>query len=268
MRYFFHGAFQGYGYHGWQRQSNARTVQQVVEESLSQILKEPVTVMGCGRTDAQVHASQFFFHLDVMRTLDADLLFIVNKILPDDIAVFEIIPVENNQHARFDATARTYNYFIHSHKDPFLHKLSALYPIKELNFDLIQQATALLTRYNDYRAFCKSPEGYQHTRCNVTTARWFVDSTHDRFRFEISADRFLARMVRTIVGRLLEIGRRTISVDEFESYLITKSSPQLMEAAYPQGLYLSKVVYPYLSLPIKSQFSTVQAETGWSQLYS
>jgi len=76
--------------------------------------------MGCGRTDAQVHASQFFFHTDVQNAWDYDLMFRVNKALPDDIAVFEIIPVEENQHARFDATLRTYDYFIHTYKDPFL----------------------------------------------------------------------------------------------------------------------------------------------------
>lgn len=254
MRFFFHIGFSGFDYHGWQRQSQAPSVQQVIEDAMSQILKEPVTIMGCGRTDAMVHASQFFFHFECREKWDFDLLFRLNKILPDDIAVFEIIPVEDNQHARFDATARTYDYFIHTYKDPFLHELSAYYPEQNLDLDKIKQATALLTQYDDYYAFCKTPEANQHTRCNISSAQWFTNAAGDRLRFEITSDRFLARMVRTIVVRLLDVGKGTLSIDKFESYLVTKRGPQLMETAYPQGLYLSRVVYPYLDIPSRPEF--------------
>jgi Pseudouridylate synthase len=120
VRYFFHIAFNGSNYRGWQRQSKAHNVQQVVEETLTKVLKVPTFTTGCGRTDAQVNASQFFFHVDIYREWDFDLLFRLNKTLPDDIAVYDILPVSHNQHARFDATARTYDYFIHTYKDPFL----------------------------------------------------------------------------------------------------------------------------------------------------
>ena len=176
-------------------------MQQVLETTLSQVLKQPVSIMGCGRTDAMVHASQFFFHLDVEKAWDFDLLFRLNKNLPDDIAIFEIIPMKDNQHARFDANQRTYDYFIHTYKDPFLNAVSALYLEKNLDFDSMKEATALLTQFNDFRAFCKSPDEYEHTICNVTSASLLMDAAGDRLRFQISANRFLGRMIRIIVGK-------------------------------------------------------------------
>lgn len=257
MRYFFHIAFHGYPYRGWQRQAKAINVQQVVEEALGQILKVPVFITGCGRTDAQVHASQFFFHVDIEKTWDFDLVFRLNKTLPADISVFEIIPVGDKHHARFDATQRTYDYFIHTYKDPFLSPLSALYLNEKIELQKMQLAASLLTKYQDYRALCKTPNGYRTTICRVSSAILFSDVSGDRFRFQISADRFLGKMVRIIMGKLLLIGRGELSVDEFESYLITGKTPAVLEPAYPQGLYLSKVTYPFLDLPVRVGFSNV-----------
>jgi len=257
LRYFFHIGYHGYSYRGWQRQPKALNVQQVLETALTQILKEPCSIMGCGRTDAMVHASQFFFHLDVMKEWDFDLLFRLNKTLPDDIAVFEIIHMEDNHHARFDATHRSYDYFIHTYKDPFLSTLSSLYLERNLQLDKMKQAVALLTRYNDYRAFCKTPDTYRTTICNVTSAELYIDPNGDHLRFQISANRFLGRMIRIIAGKLIDIGKGELSVDEFESYLITKITPPTIEPAYPQGLYLSKVTYPYLDIAPRTEFSAI-----------
>ncbi|WP_184543068.1 tRNA pseudouridine synthase A [Mucilaginibacter sp. FT3.2] len=255
MRYFFHIGYQGTHYNGWQKHAGVQTIQEVFETALSQILKTPIAVNGCGRTDAQVHASQFFFHIDVEREWDFDLFFRLNKILPDDIAVFDIIAMQGLPHARFDAVQRAYDYFIHTYKDPFLSGFSALYPDKSLNIDEMKKAVALLPLYNDYRAFCKMPDRIDHTICNVTQATLFVDKTGDRLRFNISANRFLSKMIRIIIGRLLEIGRGQLSVAEFESHLINKQTPKIIIPAYPQGLYLSKVTYPYLDIPAKPTFS-------------
>ncbi len=218
--------------------------------------------MGCGRTDAQVHASQFFFHLDIEKEWDYDLLFRLNKSLPSDIAVFGILPMADSCHARFDAIKRTYDYFIHTYKDPFLSTVSTLY--LERNFDVVKMrdAVSLLTKYNDYRAFCISPDGFKHTICNVTAAALFVDPSGDRFRFQISANRFLTKMIRIIMGKLLEIGRGELSVAEFESSLITKETPKTIEPAYPQGLFLSKVTYPYLDLAPRTEFSSILQNHG------
>ncbi len=225
-----------------------------METALGQILKIPVAITGCGRTDAKVHASQFFFHVDIEQAWDFDLLFRLNKILPDDIAAFEIIPMQGLPHARFDATQRTYDYFIHTYKDPFLTNASALYLEKNLALDKMRDATSLLPRYNDYIALCKTPANYRTTICNVTSATLYSDGSGDKLRFQISANRFLGKMVRIIVGKLLEIGRGELSVEEFESYLITKEPPKTIEPAYPQGLYLSKVSYPFLDVATRTEF--------------
>jgi len=269
LRYFFHIAFHGARYNGWQKHPGARSVQDVLETALSKLLKEPVAINGCGRTDALVHASQYFFHTDIENEWDFDLFFRLNKVLPDDIAVFEIIPMQGQPHARFDAVQRTYDYFIHTYKDPFLSNFSSLYPERNLDLDKMKAAVGLLPLYKDYRGLCKGPDRIEHTLCYVSSAGLYTDRNGDRLRFQITANRFLSRMVRIIVGRLLEIGRGEMSVDEFEYYLINKETPKLIIPAHPQGLYLSKVTYPFLDLPPASTFSSILknfADMEWQEI--
>jgi len=269
LRYFFHIGYNGTNYKGWQRHPYGIGVQEVIEDCLSRILKIPVAIVGCGRTDAGVHASQFFFHLDVAQPWEFDMLFRINKVLPDDIAVFDIIPMEGLPHARFDANQRNYDYFIHTYKDPFLSNVSALYLLKDLNLDAMQAAAALLPLYNDFRNLCITPTEHDSTICHVTEARWLADKNGDRLRFHISANRYLSRMIRIIVGQLLKVGTGTLSITEFESYLALEKAPKHLTPAYPQGLYLSKVTYPYLDLPLRSSGSTIaqlQPESGWLPL--
>lgn len=257
MKYFFHIGYKGNNYHGWQRQSGAVSVQEVIEDAISKILKETHTIMGCGRTDAQVHATQFFFHLEVAKPWDFDLLYRLNRLLPTDIAIFEIIPVNDNQHARFDAMQRTYDYFIHTQKDPFLSDGSTFYYEPNLKLDKMKEAVAVFAQHNDFMAFCKTPANYKHTICNVSSATLFTDASGERIRFQISANRFLARMVRMMVGALLDIGRGKLSVDELAYCLNTKQTPEFIKPAYPQGLYLSKVQYRYLDIPARTDFSAL-----------
>lgn len=255
MRYFFHIGYHGTQYSGWQKHKGVVTVQLVLENALSKLFKQPISIVGCGRTDAHVHASQFFFHADIEQDWDADLFFFrLNKILPDDIALFDIIHMQGLPHARFDAVQRAYDYFIHTYKDPFLGGFSSLYIEKDLDLGAMKRAATLLPLYTDYRAFCKMPNRIDHTICNVTSATLFTDKSGDRLRFHISANRFLSKMIRIIVGRLLDIGRGDISVDEFEHYLASKQTPKIIIPAYPQGLYLSKVTYPYLDLAPRTTF--------------
>ena len=254
MRYFIHIAYNGNNYQGWQKLPGIISVQQVMETTLSQIIKEPIAVVGCGRTDAHVHASQFFFHFDLERELDFDLLFRLNKCLPHDITVFDVIPMEGMPHARFDAIQRSYDYYIHTRKDPYLVGLSSFYPLTNPDFDKMNKAVGLLTQYNDYVCFCKSPLKYDHTICNVSEANLFTDYQRFRIRFHISSNRFLAGMIRIIVGKLIEVGNGDLSVSDFENYLKTKETPKTIIPVYAQGLYLSKVTYPYLDLPNKSVF--------------
>lgn len=246
--------FNGHHYRGWQRQAGTVSVQEVVEKTLGQAIKSPVSIMGCGRTDSQVHASQFFFHVDIENPWDYDLLFRLNKQLPDDIAIFDVIPVDDNQHARFDATQRTYDYFIHTYKDPFLSTVSSLYLDRNLDLEKMKRAVSLLPQYNDYGGLCKTPADYRTTICQVTSATLFTTKSGDKMRFRVSANRFLGRMIRIIVGKMLEIGRGELGVGEFEDYLITRQTPKLIEPAYPQGLCLSKVTYPFLDMPSRTEF--------------
>ncbi len=255
MRYFFHIGYYGFNYHGWQKHAPHLTVQEVLEINIGKLLNTSVTILGCGRTDAQVHASQYFFHLDSEQELNDEIVFRLNKILPEDISVFDIIPVENNSHARFDAIQRTYDYFIHTFKDPFLNHFSCLYLDKGLNIVKMQQALSLLTKHKDYRAFCKSPDKNESTICNISSAGLFSDSKGDKLRIQISSNRFLRGMIRAIIAKLLKIGTGEISVDEFENYLISKKSLPNIEFAAPQGLYLSKVIYPFLDIPPRTNFS-------------
>jgi len=235
-----------------------------MEENLSKLLKEPITISGCGRTDAKVHASQYFFHADILPPIGEleGLVFRLNKMLPDDIAVFDVIPVDDSSHAQFDARQRTYDYFIHTYKDPFLNNVSSLYFLKNLNTGKMKDALSLLTKYKDYRAFCKSPVKYEHTICNITSAKLFCDSKGDKLRFQFSSDRFLKGMIRAIVAKLLEVGKDEISLNEFENYLIKKEAQSNLEFAYPQGLYLSKVVYPFLDIPPRTEFSSIFKNTS------
>jgi tRNA pseudouridine38-40 synthase len=268
LRYFFHAGYLGTHYKGWQKHPDGLSVQQVLEDALSQIFKKTVWIVGCGRTDACVHASQYFFHLDTAIIWDFDLLFRLNHVLPDDIAVFDIIPMEDNAHARFDAIQRAYDYFIHTYKDPFLNGFSSLYPIKDWAIDDMNRAAKLLLNYTDYYAFCKTPDNNTHTICNVTEAQVYISKTGDRLRFHISANRFLGKMVRILTGKLIEIGTGILSVDGFEAHLINPQLAQVIKPAYPQGLYLSQITYPYLHLEPRSNFSQMLGGTddGWKTL--
>lgn len=257
LRYFLHIAYNGNNYRGWQKLPGIASVQQVFETVLSQIFKEFIPVIGCGRTDAQVHASQFFFHFDVDKDPDFDLLFRLNKCLPHDITVYDVIPMAGLPHARFDAIQRSYDYYIHTQKDPYLVGLSSFYPVPLLNLEKMQEAVGLLTRFDDYGCFCKSPIKYEHTICKVSEAQLFTDLHQTRLRFHISSNRFLAGMIRIIVGKLLEIGDGKLSVTEFEQFLVTRKTPKTIIPAYAQGLYLSKVTYPYLDLPCRSVFNQI-----------
>jgi tRNA pseudouridine38-40 synthase len=269
LRYFVHIAYNGLHYGGWQKQPDVSNVQGVMERFLSEVFKKPVFVVGCGRTDAHVHASQFFFHMDIEETWDFDLKFRLNKLLPHSIAVFDIIPMEGLPHARFDAVKRSYDYYLHTYKNPFLHGLSSFYLLDGLRFDEMNRAVGLLPKYKDYRCFCTSPDKYEHTICNVMSAALYTDPNGDKMRFQISANRFLGKMIRIIMGQLLKVGKGDLSVDGFEHYLISKETPELITPAHPQGLYLSKVTYPYLDLKPRDEFASIlarQSATNWVKL--
>ncbi len=258
MRYFFHIAYDGTAYRGWQRQAEVTTVQATIEDTLSRILKRRVYCIGCGRTDAKVHASQYFFHIDVPIELKEGMCEIFNRNLPIDISIFEILPVERKgNHAQTNALERTYHYYMHAQKNAFLSNYSALYPIQNLDIEKMRQVVALLPQHQDYQHFCKTPDKHNHTLCQITHASLWSNKKQDKMRFQITGNRFLRGMIRILVSKLIDVGRGKVTIETFKRYLSGKEKPQFMNFAYPQGLYLAKVRYPFIDLPASTDFPEI-----------
>lgn len=249
MRYFIHLGYDGGNYRGWQRQeSSPKTVQEVIEKALLKLFKTQVIVYGCGRTDAGVHASQYVIHINLDQAPSFDLQFRLNKNLPSDISIFEIFEVEEDQHCQRSAVARTYDYFIHWKKDPVLYHYSSFYQHLDLDFDLMREAAALILHTKDFKPLCKQPDLYPNTTCQITRCELFVNEELGRLRFSITSNRFLRGMIRYCVFFLLEVGGGKMSLHDFE--LILKQDKVLVNKlpAYPNGLFLSEIEYPFLKL--------------------
>jgi tRNA pseudouridine38-40 synthase len=244
-RYFIQLAYNGTAYHGWQLQPNGLTVQQVLNEALSTILRQTVMAHGAGRTDTGVHARQFFAHIDLEKSFSSEeckqLVFSLNGILPKDIAVYEVFPVKLDSHARFSATSRTYEYIISQRKDPFLVN-RAWFNSQQLDIDLMNQGAALLMEYNDFACFSKSKTQVKTTNCRITHAAW--ESDGHLLKFTITADRFLRNMVRAIVGTLTELGRGRITINDLKRIIESGDRRLAGFSAPADGLYLIRIFYP------------------------
>jgi len=248
-RFFLEIAYHGKNYVGWQIQPNGMSVQAQIIYALNLLLRDSVTVLGCGRTDTGVHARQFFLHVDTVQPLPEDLVGRLNRLLPADIAVKRLITeVPQDAHARFDATYRAYDYHIHFDKNPFLTEYSFFFPWNPLNLEVMQKAVDLLPQYTDFRMFCKSGAGSKTTICNVFKAELVIDEANRTLRFHIAANRFLRGMVRRIVGCLLFMGKEKITFEEFEEVMNQrkKQFPKMNISVPPQGLFLTEVRYPYI----------------------
>jgi tRNA pseudouridine38-40 synthase len=256
-RYFFHIAYKGTNYRGWQRQSKVITIQEIFEDKLKQVFKYKIPCLGCGRTDAGVHASQYFFHIDVKNEVNNNLKFILNKMLPKDIVVLDIIKMDGEYHAQFDATERTYDYFIHTKRNPFLADLSSYYPVERLDFNKLKEAVNTLLKYNDFRAFCRTPDRHDNTICNLRSVKIYSTESKEQIRIQFISNKYLKSMIRIIVQKLLDIGEGNLSIEEFESYLKSKETPKYNNLAYPQGLYLSRVIYLHINIPSQSGMNAV-----------
>jgi len=241
-RYFVEVAYHGGGYHGWQVQPNALSVQQVLNEKLSTLLREPIEVVGSGRTDAGVHCQQQFAHFDTQTPLSPqNLKHRLNAFLPSDIAIGSIVPVKPDAHARFHAVNRRYEYLVTPNKSPFLTGLAYFLP-KSLHLPSMNQAAALLPHHRDYQAFCKTHTDNKTFICEVTAAHW--DNRGDLLVFNISANRFLRGMVRLLTGALLQVGMGQMSVADFERMILQKQQQGDRKTAPAHGLYLAEVRYP------------------------
>ena len=243
MRFFITLSYDGTRYHGWQVQPNGPSVQEKLQWALSTILRQDILVTGAGRTDAGVHARMMVAHFDVETMVYElqDLTYKLNRLLPQDIAIQKMEPVSDEMHARFSATSRTYHYYIHTVKDPFLRAYSCElhYP---LDFQLMNEAAAILMTYEDFGAFCKAHADVKTTLCHITAAEWHQTSPSCWY-FEITANRFLRNMVRAVVGTLIDVGRGRLSLDDFRKVIEGKRRTEAGESMPANALFLEEVKY-------------------------
>ena len=245
MRYFIEIAYDGTPYHGWQRQPNAVTVQEVLEKALTTLLRRDIQVTGAGRTDAGVHARQLFAHFDLDKLFDApacgQLTFRLNRLLPQSIAVKSVFQVDEEAHARFDATSRSYEYWLTPKKNPFLVD-RALLVQWQLDFEAMNHAAEILLGRKDFKCFSRSKTDVKTYLCKITEAQWKqVDGS---YVFRVSADRFLRNMVRAIVGTLIEIGQGKKPVSEMQVIISARERSQAGASVPAHGLYLMDITYP------------------------
>lgn len=242
MRIFLWLSFDGTAYHGWQIQPNGMSVQEKVQQCLSTLLSQPIAVTGAGRTDAGVHARTMVCHFDTDKELDTDqLCYRLNRILPRDISCGRAERVSEDMHARFSAKRRTYRYFIHTQRDPFLRHYSVETHWK-LDFEMMNEAALWLTTQDDFKAFCKAGADNKTTLCQVTTAQW-VSTSPTTWYFEIAANRFLRNMVRAVVGTLFELGRHRMTLEQFREVVATGTRSDAGESMPAHGLFLWDIEY-------------------------
>lgn len=252
MRYFIQLSYDGTGYHGWQVQPNGVSVQEVLQKALSTLLRQPTEVTGAGRTDAGVHASMMVAHFDWPAAHEGEgceeapldctqLTYKLNRLLPPDVAVQEVRPVGPEMHARFSATRRTYHYYIHTRKDPFLRGYSWQVNVP-LDFALMNEAAQVLLEYSDFTSFSKTGTDVKTNICQLTEARW-EQLKPGEWRFTVSANRFLRNMVRAIVGTLVEVGRHRMTISQMRHAIEAKDRQRAGESVPGHALYLTNIEY-------------------------
>jgi len=243
LRYFIELSFNGKNYHGWQIQPNAVSVQETVSTALSTLLRNKTNIMGAGRTDAGVHALQLFAHFDINNKLnEIEIKDKLNAFLPDDIVINSIFLVKDDAHARFDATSRSYEYRIFMDRNPFL--LDTTWQIYQQKLDMkkMNEAASVLLEYTNFKCFSKSKTDVRTYDCNITKAVWILNDSS--LTFHITADRFLRNMVRAIVGSLIDVGLGKKTKEDIVDIIISEDRSKAGLSVPPQGLFLSKVIYP------------------------
>jgi len=244
MRYFIELCYDGTTFHGWQMQEGASSVQEVLQSGLKYKMGLTEKVTGCGRTDAGVHATQFFAHFDHSRLFEPDQLASIshelNRYLPKSIAIYRIFRVSENAHARFDASSRTYKYYINQTKNPFSENFAWTHPY---NFDLkkMNEAAAIMMNYTDFTSFSKLHTDVKTNNCIISEAFW--KQLGGQLIFTISANRFLRNMVRAIVGTLVQVGRGKINIDDIHKIILSKNRGNAGMSVPARGLFLEKITY-------------------------
>lgn len=239
-RYFLEVAYRGTAYSGFQSQENANTIQQEVEQAFRTLQRNAVVLTGSSRTDAGVHAMQNFFHFDFESPLHPQFVYKINAILPSDIVVRSVQQVADDAHCRFDASSRVYEYFIYRSKDPFLEDRAWYFPYT-LNREALQEAAALLMRYHDFTSFSKRNTQVKTFECSIMESSW--RQQQDCLVYRVRANRFLRGMVRALVATMLQVGRGTLSLEDFTAVIDAKDCTRTSFAAPAHGLFLVEVCY-------------------------
>lgn len=244
MRYLIRLEYIGTRYAGWQSQKNAISVQNKLDDTLSIILRQPIETTGSSRTDTSVHALEQFAHFDFPDDLPINIVRQLNGILPNDIAVQHIYAVKDDFHSRFDAVHRSYQYQLVQRKSTFWHQKAYLYP-QDLDITLMNEGASILMNNINFKSFCKTKSEAKGYNCKLRYAYWKIAEEEPfRWTFHISSNRFLYGMVRAIVGTLVEIGIKKLSLTQLEEILEAKDRRAASYAAPPYGLFLSEVAYP------------------------
>ena len=241
MRYFIELSYKGTNYHGWQIQPDASSVQEEITKALATILQEKILLVGAGRTDAGVHASQMFAHVDTVKKLSNNYVHKLNAILPNDIVIKSIKEVSDDTHARFDAVSRTYEYKIILGRDPFLLETTWQLHQKNLQIEKMNEAANLLFKYEDFESFSKVKTDVNTFNCSIMKAVWTLEDKH--LIFHIKANRFLRNMVRAVVGTLLEVGLGKKTVEDFRKIIESKKRSEAGLSVPAKGLFLTEVCY-------------------------
>lgn len=240
--YFIELTYNGSRYHGWQKQNNVISVQEVVNNALSTVLQDNIETLGAGRTDTGVHAEQYFAQFSTEKNISSKLIFKLNRFLPKDISVRNFYIVSNDSNVRFNATSRTYKYIITQVKDPLLPDMAYFYPYK-LDLEMMNKAAKELMKHNNFFSFSKSRTNVKDYICKVTDARWHSEG--NKLIFTITANRFLRGMVRLIVDVLVKIGSNEKNLNDLKKMFLSQKRSLARSILPPCGLYLTKITYPY-----------------------
>ena len=241
MRYFIELSYLGKNYHGWQIQPDANSIQEELNKAISIVLQEEINVVGAGRTDTGVHASQMFAHFDSKSILDENIVFKLNSVLPEDIVVYQVEKVKDDKHVRFDALTRSYEYRIWLGRNPFLLDTTWQLFHQKLDVKAMNEAAKILLEFENFQAFSKVRTEVKTFNCDVSKAVWIENG--NELVFHITANRFLRNMVRAIVGTLVDVGKNKITKEDFRNIILSKDRSKAGLSVPAKGLFLTEITY-------------------------
>jgi tRNA pseudouridine38-40 synthase len=247
MRYFLEFAYNGTRFSGYQEQPNAYTIQAAVEKAIATLLRTKTKIAGCGRTDTGVHAQQYFAHFDSEMHLDENFVYKMNAIIEKDIVFYAIHLVDSEAHARFDATSRSYKYYLDLQYNPFRQETAYFCNYaNKLDLHKMQVMAELLLKFEDFNTFCKTNSSAKTTLCDLRKSTWVYDESEKQLVYHVTANRFLRGMIRLIVGMSLQVGKGKVSLATVESALQQKVPLQEALSAPAKGLFLMDIEYSYI----------------------